>query len=134
MSTDFRGSGVRFPIVPNAYGVLEWIDGDENVLQSLRLLLSTVTTERAMRPEFGTRAIDFVFEGDSAQNLHRLEKAIEEAIKQFEPRVAVESTTSRRDEARPGVVEVAVTVRVLRTNTLRNLVFPFYLDDAVSGL
>ena len=134
MPDDFRGSGVRFPILPNEQGALEWIAGDDNVLQSLQLLLATITTERTMRPTFGTKAIDFLFEGDSVQNLSRLENTVVEAIEEYEPRVAVDSATSRTDENRPGVVEVAVTVRVLRTNTLRNLVFPFYVDTgAVAG-
>jgi uncharacterized protein len=127
MEADFRGSGLGFPIVGDESGALEWVDGDDNVVQSVRLLLSTVTSERIMRPGFGTRVAEFLFEGDSQQNLSELERSVGDAVTQYEPRVTVERISSQRIEGRDGVVEVTVGVRILRTNTQRNLVFPFYV-------
>src|SRR5205823_2087365 len=75
-SGDFRGRGWRFPIYPAANGGLSYVEGDENVVQSLELLLRTVAGERVMRPDLGTTVPTLVFEGDSEQNLHRLEVAI----------------------------------------------------------
>ena len=124
---DFRGNGWRFPILPDAGGSLGYIGLDDNVAQSVELLLRTATGERLMRPEFGTTAPDLVFEADSEQNLLRLEQALLDAIQRWEPRVEVDSVHAVPSLARDGLVEVTVTYRVLRTNTLRNLVFPFYL-------
>ena len=59
--SDFRGRGWRFPIVPGAGGDLRYVDGDENVEQSLWLLLATGWGERVMRPRFGTNARELVF-------------------------------------------------------------------------
>jgi phage baseplate assembly protein W len=114
--------------MPNRAGGFEWIDGDDNVVQSVELLLWTVTGERVMRPTFGTAVVDLLFEADGEQNLRQLELAIEQAIRQHEPRVAVEVVRAAAREGEDGVVDVDVVVRVLRTNTQRNLVFPYYLD------
>lgn len=124
---DFRGSGWRFPIQPGADGSLGYIGLDDNVAQSVELLLRTAAGERLMRPEFGTTAPSMVFDADSEQNLFQLEQALSDAVRRWEPRVEVEQVQAERDSAREGRVAVTVTYRVLRTNTVRNLVFPYYL-------
>jgi len=124
---DFRGSGWRFPILPQAGGGLGYIGLDDNVAQSVELLLRTAAGERLMRPEFGTTVPSMVFESDSEQNLFQLEQALLDALRRWEPRVEVERVQAVADPAQPGVARVTVAYRVLRTNTVRNLVFPFYL-------
>jgi uncharacterized protein len=124
---DFRGSGWRFPIRPQAGGGLGYVGLDDNVAQSVELLLRTAAGERLMRPEFGTTVPRLVFEADSEQNLFQLEQALLDALRRWEPRVEVERVQAAPDPTQPGVVTVTVAYRVLRTNTVRNLVFPFYL-------
>ncbi|OLB75224.1 MAG: hypothetical protein AUI14_21510 [Actinobacteria bacterium 13_2_20CM_2_71_6] len=124
---DFRGTGWRFPIRPQAGGGLGYVSGDDNVTQSLVLLLKTVAGERLMRPEFGTRVPELVFEAGSGQNLFRLEQELLETIRRWEPRVDVDAVSATPSPDEEAVVDVAVTYRILRTNTRRNLVFPFYL-------
>jgi phage baseplate assembly protein W len=124
---DFRGNGWRFPIRPEAGGGLGYVGLDDNVAQSVELLLRTAAGERLMRPEFGTTAPSLVFEADSEPNLARLEQALADALRRWEPRVEVEQVRADPALTRDGLVEVTITYRVLRTNTQRNLVFPFYL-------
>ena len=38
MANEFLGRGWRFPILPDATGSLGWVEGQENVEQSLRIL------------------------------------------------------------------------------------------------
>jgi phage baseplate assembly protein W len=133
---DFRGAGWRFPIQPRAGGSLGYVDGDDNISQSLVLLLSTITGERVMRPEFGSPVPDLIFQSDSEQNLSRLGQVLSDAVRQWEPRVEIESVRATRPAGpgdvrdEPVSIEVALTYRVLRTNTRRNLVFPYYLAGA----
>jgi phage baseplate assembly protein W len=127
---DFRGQGWRMPILPDAAGGLGYIDGDDNIVQSVELSLRTVAGERVMRPNFGTTVADLLFAADSAQNLHRLEVAVDDAIKQWEPRVEVDQVQA----VIVGDTQVDVTVdyRILRTNTKRNLVFPYYMESGAA--
>ena len=128
-SDDFRGTGWRFPILPRAGGGLGYSSGDDNITDSLLLLLRTAAGERVMRPEFGTTVPDLIFEPASEQNRFRLEQVLLDTIRRWEPRVEVESVVADPISSGDGVVRVAVTYRILRANTRRNLVFPFYLAD-----
>lgn len=125
--TDFHGRGWRFPIAPDAGGGLRYVDGDENVCQSLALLLSTGWGERVMRPRFGTNARDLVFAPGSVANLKALETSVRDAVRDHEPRVRLVDVVATPDPAEAERVDVEVTYTVRRTNTRSSIVFPFYL-------
>lgn len=125
--SDFLGRGWRFPIIPDAGGGLRYVDGDENVGQSLALLLATGWGERVMRPRFGTNARDLVFAPGSVANLRALEDAVRDAVRDHEPRVRLVAVVATPDPVEPERVGVEVTYTVRRTNTRSSIVFPFYL-------
>jgi uncharacterized protein len=125
--TDFLGRGWAFPVLPDAGGRLRFLEGDADVAQSLRLLLATATGERVMRPTFGTDAPGLVFAPGSQANLRLLETRVREAVRDFEPRVVLDSVTATPDPDEPEHVSVEVTWTVRRTNTRSSTVFPFYL-------
>lgn len=125
--TGFLGRGWRFPIVPDAGGGLRYVDGDENVGQSLMLLLSTGWGERVMRGRFGTNARELVFAPGSVANLKALEASIRDAVRDHEPRVRLVGVVVTPDPEQPERVDIEVTYTVRRTNTRSSIVFPFYL-------
>jgi phage baseplate assembly protein W len=129
MDNEFLGRGWRFPILPDDGGGLGYVEGDDNIEQSLRILLLTDQGQRVMRVDFGNKAPRLVFAPGSVQYLRLLETTIREAVRDWEPRVDLEDV---RAEVDPGDdTETHVTVsnsyRVRQTNTRNNLVFPFYL-------
>jgi len=127
MSKDFLGRGWRFPIVPDETGGLGYSEADDNVEQSVRILLLTRIGERPMRGGFGTQLADMVFLPGGNLNLRRLETEVKQAIITWEPRVellAVEAELDPKDETR---VTISVSYRVRRSNSRLSLVFPFYL-------
>jgi phage baseplate assembly protein W len=124
---NFRGRGWAFPITPDAGGGLGYTEGDENIEQALRILLLTDLGERVMRPGFGCRAPRLVFAPGSVQYLRLLETTVREAVRDWEPRVELESVSA---ETLPGYethVNVNIDYRIRSSNTRGNLVFPFYL-------
>jgi len=127
MSKEFVGTGWRFPIVPGPTGALGYSDGDENVEQSLRLLLLTRSGERVMRGELGSRLGEMVFRPGSEANLRELEREVVRAIRRWEPRVDVLDVRAEADATDRTHVTLALSYRVRRTNTRESLVFPFYL-------
>jgi uncharacterized protein len=127
--SDFLGRGWRFPLVPDAGGGLRYVDGDDNVEQSLRLLLSTGWGERVMRPRFGTNARELVFAPGSATNLEALEESVNEAVAVHEPRARLESVVATPDPEEPERVDIEVIYTVRRTNTRSSFVFPFYVTQ-----
>ncbi|HYP30286.1 MAG TPA: GPW/gp25 family protein [Burkholderiaceae bacterium] len=140
MANEFLGRGWRFPLLPDDTGSLGWCEGQANVEQSLRILLLTAVGERVMRPTFGTEAPQLVFAPGSDQYLRRLEQSIQDAVRDFEPRVDLIEVRAEPEVADPGTtpeasasgraearVTVSISYKVRRTNSRFNLVFPFYL-------
>ncbi|MFL6126028.1 GPW/gp25 family protein [Actinophytocola sp.] len=127
MTEPFLGTGWRFPILPDEAGRLGYAVGEQSIEHCLRALLLTATGERVMRPDLGTKAQESVFAPGSVANLHDLERSVADAVRNFEPRVEVDSVLAETDPADESHVTVSVEYRIRRTNTKANLVFPFYL-------
>jgi phage baseplate assembly protein W len=126
--SDFRGSGLAFPLRPDAGGILRYVEGDAEVGQSLRLLLMTAAGERVMRSRFGTQAPRLVFAPGSETNKNLLEASIREAVRDYEPRVELDGVEVTEDPLEPERVDIEVTYTVRRTNTRDSIVFPYYLS------
>ena len=129
----FLGVGWAFPFGLAADGTAATARHEEDIDQAIRIILGTNPGERVMRPDFGAGLEDFLFEPIAAGTLERIRRRVEEALVDFEPRIDV-----LRVEARPGGapvnrVDIAIEYRVRSTNTLHNLVYPFYLDEGASG-
>jgi phage baseplate assembly protein W len=125
---DFRGSGLAFPLRPDAGGILRYVEGDAEVGQSLRLLLMTAAGERVMRSRFGTQTPRLVFAPGSETNKNLLEASIREAVRDYEPRVELDGVEVTEDPVEPERVDIEVTYTVRRTNTRDSIVFPYYLS------
>lgn len=130
MTDDFRGTGWKFPIAPDASGALSYVSGDENIEQSLYITLLTQIGERVMRPGFGCKAGRMVFKPGSEQNLRLLEVTVKEAVRDWEPRITLDQVLAEAELSDPTRVSVSIHYTVRRTNTRQNLVFPFYLGTA----
>jgi phage baseplate assembly protein W len=127
MGKEFIGKGWAFPIVPGPTGALAWSEADDNVEQSLRILLMTRVGERVMRGDFGSRLGEMVFRPGSDQNLRAIEREVSSVILAFEPRAQVLDVAAEADAVDATQIIVSLSYRVKRTNTRESLVFPFYL-------
>lgn len=128
MDSPIVGTGWRFPIQPDLTGGLSYSSGDENVEQSLKILLLTNVGQRVMRSDFGSKAPGLVFAPGSLQYLGLLETTVREAVRDWEPRVDLEEVRAEPDVDDETRITVHIGYRVRRTNTRSNLVFPFYLS------
>lgn len=131
MAREFLGRGLPFPLVPDERGSLSYTEGSENIAHSLRVLLSTELGERVMRPGFGCDAARYLFAPGSETNLRLLEQVVKRALIEHEPRVDVLDVAAERDPRSETSVIVRLSYRERRTNTVGNLVFPYYLGAGV---
>jgi hypothetical protein len=130
VSEDFVGAGWSFPIRLDATGSVALVDRDRELEESIRLILGTAPGERPMRPEFGCGVHEFVFDTVDASTIGKMELAIREALDRWEPRVIVETVEFELDEISEGRLIIDIGYRVRVTNTIRNLVYPFYVIPA----
>lgn len=128
---EFLGTGWNFPPTFEKGGVnsVTMISGEEDIRQSLQIIISTSIGERVMLPEFGAQLSDLMFESITQSMATLIEDRISTAIFQFEPRVELNSVNVDTDEQNDGVVLIDVDFTILSTNTRKNIVFPFYLNE-----
>lgn len=126
MTTDFVGSGWAFPLGFNANGAVELASGSRKLEQAMRLILSTYPGERPMRPEFGCRLRDYVFESATLDRAAELSATVQAALLRWEPRVTVTAVSVYPAEDELGLLYIDIDYTVKATNDARNLVFPFY--------
>lgn len=126
-AVDFVGRGFTWPMGVDHRGGIRLSSGAADLDSSLRLVLITAPGERVMRPEFGCRIHDLVFEPVNANTLGLMAEAVREAVARWEPRVELESVDPIPDRNDPALVHVQITYRVRATNDRRNLVYPFYV-------
>lgn len=123
----FVGRGFSFPMGVNTDGGIRMTRGPEDLDASMRVILSTAPSERLMRPQFGCRIWDLVFEPVNFNTLGQMAEATGEAIAQWEPRVDVLGIECVPDVRDAYLVNIEITYKVRATNDRRNLVYPFYV-------
>ncbi|UII31369.1 GPW/gp25 family protein [Fulvivirga ulvae] len=131
MENKFLGKGWAFPPEFYAGGAeVEMVSGEEDIKQSLQIILSTSLNERTMNSGFGCELSRFVFEETSQRMIHDIRKTVANAILLNEPRIKtdeVQVLDTRLDE---GIITISVNYLVRSTNNRFNLVYPFYLNEA----
>ena len=101
---------------------------EEDIRQSLLIILETNDGERVMRPDFGANLHALVFEPINTTTLALARHQVYEAITLWEPRV--DNLTIQVTSDPPlGRLMIDIGYRVRQTNTFYNLVYPFYLQE-----
>ena len=128
----FLGVGWAFPFAVDADGETATARHERDVEQAIRIILGTNPGERVMRPEFGAGLDDFLFEPVDVGTVERVRQRVEEALVDFEPRIDVLGVEVRAAGAVRARLDVHLDYRIRATNTLHNLVYPFYLDEGAA--
>jgi uncharacterized protein len=130
MSDTFVGRGWAFPVRTDASGAIALVSSDQEIQESMRLILGTAPGERPMRPEFGCAVHNYVFASSDATTATLIAYEVERSLKRWEPRIDVLDVQVGFDEANTALVYIDVRYQVRNTNDPRNLVFPFYTIPA----
>jgi len=132
---DFLGRGWAFPPrLDDSTAGVELVEDDEDVRQSIRIILGTARGERVMRPDFGCGIHDLVFESFDTTSVERVRTETTEALRRYEPRIEVLAiTVDATDAGSDGRLEVGIDYRVRATNQAGNLVYPFYFKEGAAA-
>jgi phage baseplate assembly protein W len=102
--------------------------GEEDIRQAIRIILGTSPGERVMRPDFGAGLQALVFEPLNTTTAAMARLAVEDALRQWEPRIDQVRVEAIVAGAR-NRLDLDIRYRVRATNTFYNLVYPFYLRE-----
>lgn len=129
----FLGVGWAFPPAFSRGGAeVEVVADEDDIHQSLTILLATRPGERPMNEDFGCALDEVLFEELDQGTIERLGARISDAILRHEPRIAVDDLDIAPLAGSAGALEIRIGYRILGTNSRHNLVFPFYLVEAVT--
>jgi phage baseplate assembly protein W len=133
-SNSFLGTGWSFPpAFDNETGLVEMVSGNEDIHQSLNILLSTSLGERVMQPEYGCNLNDYMFESLSSTLIGIIRQKVANSILYYEPRIIAESidvTAADSSDLLEGRFTITVEYTIPETNSRYNYVYDYYLHEA----
>lgn len=124
---EFLGQGLAFPLRVNQRGEITLAKGEKDIAQAIRIILETYPGERVMRPEFGCRAKELMFEPRDEGTMGRMMMFVENALRRWEPRIEVRSVDVQSDPSNDGALLVTINYVIIATHNERSIVYPFYL-------
>lgn len=130
----FLGRGWSFPPAFNppgggVAGGVEMVGADEDIRQSIGIILTTEPGERAMQPDFGCPLRRFVFQRMDATTQTRIKDAVYRALLHWEPRIVIEEIRVEESDGSDGIIRIGVEYAVRSTNSRFNLVFPYHVAE-----
>lgn len=131
INTDFLGIGWGFPPEFNkTEGTVGMTTDEEDINNSLIILLSTRPGERVMFPDYGCDLQEMLFKPLDLTLITRMKGIIERAILYNESRINLESIDIDTTDEYEGQVLITINYQIRNTNTRSNIVFPFYKGEA----
>ncbi|SHO62238.1 MULTISPECIES: GPW/gp25 family protein [Algoriphagus] len=126
----FLGRGWAFPVeFSSGSKQAKLVEDEEDIRQSLIILLNTTLGERVLRPKYGANMEDLLFETLNVTTATIIINRIKKAILFHEPRIKADDIDLRPDY-QEGRVEVLVKYTIIATNNRKNLVYPYFIIEA----
>jgi phage baseplate assembly protein W len=130
LGTEFLGRGWAFPVrVEPASGRIATAADEEDIRQSILIILKTAKGERAMRPDFGCGIHNLVFASIDTATLAQVKRDVSDALRDYEARIVVTGVQARAGNLLNGQLIIEIDYLVRQTNQPGNLVFPFYFRE-----
>lgn len=126
---EFLGCGWAYPVAldPGTGSAVE-AAYEEDVRQSIRIIIATDRGSRVMRPDFGCGIHELVFTAIDSAALTRVKAAVTDALNKYEARIEFEVSVDPL-KAAEGILLVLIDYRIRKTNQTGNLVYPFYFRE-----
>lgn len=127
MDEQLIGRGWAFPLGVAAGGGVALVGREDELEQSIYLILGTAYGERPMRPEFGCGIHEYVFEPANHETAQHIAREVRASLLRWEPRIDVGSVQVDFDAEDPSTLYIDITYSAKDETDPRSLVFPFYL-------
>ena len=133
---EFYGTGWNYPpqfVKTESTAKTVMVSGQENITQSLRVLLTTNLNERLMRPNYGGGLDLLLFAPIDQRTITKIQNTISDAVLLYEPRVDLVRVQVDNDDIEAGLLKINIEYTTRETNSRFNLVYPFYINEALSA-
>lgn len=130
MDKAFLGTGWGFPPefdVRNRH--VETVSHEDDIRESLIILLSTLPGERLMQPTFGCGIKSMVFHTIDASAITEIRDTIQRAILFFEHRIILDGIDVGTRRELSGILDIDIQYTIRATNHRSNMVYPFYFRE-----
>lgn len=102
---------------------------EDNIRESVGIILRTYRGERVMRPDFGTSTPDYAFAPSNYALKESIAYELREQLVLLEPRISEIRVTCEEPAGHDGALVVQVEYTVRSTNNRYNHVYPFYVGQ-----
>ncbi|MEG3926620.1 MULTISPECIES: GPW/gp25 family protein [unclassified Microcoleus] len=123
----YLGQSLRFPLQVNPQGSIDLSAEEQNIRESIYIILLTQWGERVYRPNFGCRLSELMFAPINSQTLMLMRIYVQEALEVWEPRIIVDEVLADPDPTQ-GRVDLIINYRLQTSYESRSIIFPFYLQ------
>ena len=81
--------GISFPIKLDDDGKISLSEYEDDIKESILIILGTAKGERIMHPEFGCGIHEYVFAHMDVSSIELMKSSIENSLNTFEPRIEI---------------------------------------------
>lgn len=132
-SRSILGTGWKFPIRVNGRGGFSLSQGEQDVAESIWIVLSTSKGERIMIPEFGCGINDYLFAPNNSNTRGAVTHQVQQALLRWEPRIDVMDVRVDDRTDQPNLLLIQIDYRIRSNNAFHNMVYPFFLREGSTG-
>lgn len=125
----YLGTGWAFPPAFTKNQGVATASGEEDIHQSLGILLTTTPGERIFRPDYGCNIRRWVFAKMNLSEKTLIIDAIKQAIMKGEPRITLLTVEVSIKNGYEGILWIHIEYIINSTNSPSNIVFPFYFGE-----
>ena len=130
LQPSFLGKGWSFPPSFSANGMgLAMVEDNQDIQQSIQIILSTSTGERDMLANFGCNLNQFLYEEMDQSLANNLSDAVKTALLYSERRIDVINVAVDESQEVAGLLLITITYQVRATNSRYNMVYPYYINE-----
>jgi uncharacterized protein len=130
---NFLGAGWSFPVTFSVGNhQLQMSAYENNINESIHLILYTNNGERDFDPLFGSGLQQFFFRPMDETLKGEIKDAVKTALLLNEPRITVTNVAVDYTDITGGIAQITIAYVYNQTNTRHNYVFPFYLKEGTN--
>jgi phage baseplate assembly protein W len=119
--TNLFGKSMAFPPRVGAGGRIMWSEGETNIRESIAIILKTARRERVQLPDFGAGLGRYLFEPNQADTHAQIAHDIDAALRQWEPRIAVEDVGVAADPVSQESAMATITYRLVASGAAERI-------------